>query len=141
MKKSGADQIRGMPATTRPISFVSPFSTEKHKHLYGTEILPVLHGLKIWSLALRGEHRMGEGCSREQDAEEDGCAGLRGRETRRNRLTLWLWKWTIKQHIIIYVKREYFTNQKSYGYEIHDILQRNKLRLFSKSQKNIMKYK
>ena len=30
--------------------------------------------------------------------------------------------------------------QKRQRYEIHDILQRNKLRLFSKSQKNIMKY-
>jgi len=87
MKKSGADQIRGMPATTRPRSSVSPFSTEKHKHLQGTVILPALHGRKIWSLELRGEHRLGEGCSREYDAEEDGCAGLRGRETRRNHLT------------------------------------------------------
>ena len=56
-------------------------------------------------------------------------------------LTIWPWKWTFKQYHIIYVKCDYFTNQKKYSYEIHNILQRNKLRLFSKSQKNIIKYK
>ena len=56
-------------------------------------------------------------------------------------LTLWPRNCTFKQQHIIYVKCEYFTNQKRQRYEIHDILQRNKLRLFSKSQKNIIKYK
>ena len=58
-----------------------------------------------------------------------------------SRLTLWSWKWTFKQQHIIYVNCENLTNQKRKRYEIHDILQRNKLRLFSKSQKNIMNYK